>query len=40
MALPTDEKVLQNETYKKQGFVVGGKVASVGTFIFFPWTDD
>ncbi|KAG6888329.1 hypothetical protein C0992_008829 [Termitomyces sp. T32_za158] len=29
IALPTDEAVLNNETFKKNGFQVGGKVASV-----------
>ena len=30
VTLPTDESVLKNEIYKKQGFRVGGKVAAVG----------
>lgn len=43
VTLPTDEKVLQNETYKKQGFVVGGKVASAysesfAEYISVPWS--
>ena len=29
ISLPTDQDVLNNETYKKQNFVVGGKVAIV-----------
>ncbi|PPR06600.1 hypothetical protein CVT24_001785 [Panaeolus cyanescens] len=33
VALPTDEAVLNNETFKKQGFAVGGKVAAVGLFL-------
>lgn len=30
VALPTDESALKNETFKKYGFQVGGKVAAVG----------
>ncbi|PPQ79897.1 hypothetical protein CVT25_002953 [Psilocybe cyanescens] len=42
VALPTDETVLANETYKKQGYKVGGKVAadflgSHATYISVPW---
>ncbi|KAG6810642.1 hypothetical protein H0H92_011021 [Tricholoma furcatifolium] len=42
LALPTDEAVLNDETYKKNGFKVGGKVASdfLGTHaqhIAVPW---
>ncbi|KAG6899820.1 hypothetical protein C0993_006521 [Termitomyces sp. T159_Od127] len=42
IALPTDEAVLSNETYKKNGFKVGGKVASHflgthATYISVPW---
>lgn len=42
VALPTDEAVLNNETYKKNNFKVGGKVASdfLGThasLISVPW---
>ncbi|RDB19329.1 putative quinone oxidoreductase [Hypsizygus marmoreus] len=42
VALPTDETVLNNETFKKNGFKVGGKVAadSLGThatYISVPW---
>jgi len=42
VALPTDQEVLNNEIFKKQGFAVGGKVAaySVGshaTYISVPW---
>ena len=29
VSLPTDQDALNNETYKQQGFVVGGKVAVV-----------
>ena len=29
VALPTDQDVLNNDTYKKQGFAIGGKVAVV-----------
>ena len=28
-SLPTDQDVLNNDTYKKQGFAIGGKVAVV-----------
>jgi NADPH2:quinone reductase len=42
VALPTDERVLNNEPYKKNGFRIGGKVAcsSFGThatFVSAPW---
>ncbi|KDR85579.1 hypothetical protein GALMADRAFT_53695 [Galerina marginata CBS 339.88] len=42
VALPTDESVLSNETFKKQGYKVGGKVASDylgthATYISVPW---
>ncbi|KAG6901720.1 hypothetical protein C0995_008688, partial [Termitomyces sp. Mi166 len=42
VALPTDEAVLNHETYKKNGFKVGGKVAadflgSYATYISVPW---
>ncbi|GLB43603.1 putative zinc-binding dehydrogenase [Lyophyllum shimeji] len=42
VALPTDEAVLNNETYKKNNFTVGGKVAAdfLGThasYISVPW---
>ncbi|KAF8808020.1 NAD(P)-binding protein [Phlegmacium glaucopus] len=42
VALPTDQDVLNNETFKKQGFVVGGKVAtdflgSHATYVSVPW---
>ena len=33
VSLPTDQDVLNNDTYKKQDFVVGGKVAVVS-----PWS--
>ena len=29
ISLPTDQDVLNNETFKKQGYAVGGKVAIV-----------
>lgn len=29
VALPTDRDVLNNETFKKQGYAIGGKVAVV-----------
>jgi NADPH2:quinone reductase len=42
VALPTDESVLSSETFKKQGYKVGGKVASDflgthATYISVPW---
>jgi len=42
VALPTDEAVLVNETFKKQGYKVGGKVATDflgthATYISAPW---
>ncbi|KAF8913234.1 hypothetical protein CPB84DRAFT_1742588 [Gymnopilus junonius] len=42
IALPTDESVLSNETFKKQGYKVGGKAAgdflgSHATYISVPW---
>lgn len=42
LALPTDSAVLNNETFKKQGFKVGGKVAADflgthATYISVPW---
>ncbi|KAG6888328.1 hypothetical protein C0992_008828 [Termitomyces sp. T32_za158] len=42
VALPTDEAVLNDETYKKNGYKVGGKVAAdyIGThatYISVPW---
>ncbi|TFK41971.1 hypothetical protein BDQ12DRAFT_663251 [Crucibulum laeve] len=42
VALPTDETVLNNETYKKNGFKVGGKVAADclgthSTYAVVPW---
>ena len=33
LALPTDSAVLNNETFKKQGFKVGGKVAAVSLIL-------
>ena len=35
MALPTDQDVHNNETFKKQGFAVGGKVAAVRSSLFY-----
>jgi len=42
VSLPTDQDVLNNETYKKQDFAVGGKVAVTflgvhATYISVPW---
>lgn len=34
VALPTDESVLSNETFKKQGYKIGGKVAAVGPLFY------
>lgn len=31
VGLPTDAETLNNETYKKNGFAIGLKVATVGT---------
>lgn len=39
VALPTDPEVLNNETYKKNGFKVGGKVAVVSVLLCSPSTD-
>jgi len=43
VALPTEESVLKNETFKKYGFRVGGKVAADcfgthATYICVPWS--
>jgi len=40
LALPTDSVALNNETFKKQGFKIGGKVAAVGSVLtnFANWT--
>ncbi|KAF8628218.1 hypothetical protein AX15_004006 [Amanita polypyramis BW_CC] len=42
VALPTDENILNNETFKKNGFQIGGKVAvdyigSFATYVSIPW---
>lgn len=42
IALPTDKRVLEDETYKRNDFVIGGKVASDflgahATYISVPW---
>jgi len=37
VGLPADEAVLNNETFKSQGFKIGGKVAAVSLFRFYMW---